>query len=185
MTETWKDIKGTDYYYQISNYGRVRSCRGLGQYHKRLDSWRVLKPRIVCGYHSYHLCITNVDGKSMVRDIRAHRCMWETFIGTIPLGYCIDHIDRNRTNNCLSNLRIVTFSNNVRNSDKYHRKGAFKTSKYVGVHYNKRDKTWVARLWVKNKLLYIGTSKSEEEAAELWNKAAVKYFKEFANINIM
>ena len=42
-----------------------------------------------------------------------HRLIYETFIGSIPKGMYIDHIDGNRSNNALSNLRLVTQSNNM------------------------------------------------------------------------
>ena len=42
-----------------------------------------------------------------------HRLVYETFNGPIPEGLKIDHIDGNRTNNALSNLRLVTQSENM------------------------------------------------------------------------
>lgn len=41
-----------------------------------------------------------------------HRIMWETFMGEIPPGMCIDHIDCNKQNNALINLQLVTYSEN-------------------------------------------------------------------------
>lgn len=45
-----------------------------------------------------------------------HRLIYETFIGPIPEGMLIDHIDGNRSNNSLSNLRLTTQSENMKNS---------------------------------------------------------------------
>ena len=45
-----------------------------------------------------------------------HRLIAEAFIGPIPDGYEIDHINRNRADNRISNLRIVTRSENNRNT---------------------------------------------------------------------
>ena len=47
--------------------------------------------------------------------ILLHRLMWETFVGKIPKGYEIDHIDGDRTNNRLDNLRCVTHQENCNN----------------------------------------------------------------------
>jgi hypothetical protein len=48
---------------------------------------------------------------------RVHRIAWKMFYGEDPpVGLDIDHINRNRTDNRISNLRIVTRSDNVRNS---------------------------------------------------------------------
>ena len=53
-----------------------------------------------------------------------HRILWETYNGNVPVGFQIDHIDRDKLNNNLSNLRVVTPKENVRNSS------VFKTGKY-------------------------------------------------------
>lgn len=47
-----------------------------------------------------------------------HRLVYEAFIGEIPEGYVIDHIDGNRANNNVSNLRLITQSENVKNAMK-------------------------------------------------------------------
>lgn len=44
-----------------------------------------------------------------------HRLVVEAFIGPISEGLEVDHIDRNRSNNTVTNLRIVTSSQNARN----------------------------------------------------------------------
>ena len=52
-----------------------------------------------------------------------HRLVWEAFNGEIPSGYYVDHIDGNRANNSISNLRIVTQSENMKNAMKNGHKG--------------------------------------------------------------
>lgn len=42
-----------------------------------------------------------------------HRLVYQTFIGDIPKGYEINHIDHNKSNNHISNLEIVTHSENL------------------------------------------------------------------------
>ncbi len=46
--------------------------------------------------------------------VYVHRLVWEAFNGTIPSGKEINHIDGNRANNRLSNLQLVTRSENMR-----------------------------------------------------------------------
>ncbi len=50
-----------------------------------------------------------------------HRVVWEVFNGEIPADKEIDHIDRDKTNNNLDNLRLVTHSENQLNRNKFHR----------------------------------------------------------------
>ena len=47
---------------------------------------------------------------------RVHRLVAQTFIGPIPDGYEVDHIDRDRSNNAVNNIRITTHSQNNRNT---------------------------------------------------------------------
>lgn len=51
------------------------------------------------------------SGKRLNRYI--HRLVWETFVGPIPEGYEINHIDHDKANNALSNLEVVTHSENL------------------------------------------------------------------------
>ena len=49
------------------------------------------------------------------KHLQVHRVIWELAYGPIPDGMEIDHIDRNPSNNRLSNLRLVTHSENNQN----------------------------------------------------------------------
>lgn len=55
-----------------------------------------------------------VKGKKLA----AHRVLWWLLRGEIPAGLCIDHIDGNRGNNRLENLRLCTRAQNNRNTRK-------------------------------------------------------------------
>lgn len=62
--------------------------------------------------------------------ISIHRIVWETFNGSIPEDMVIDHIDGNRSNNALSNLRLVTQSENMYNAQSNGHRGQVKISQY-------------------------------------------------------
>lgn len=62
------------------------------------------------GYYKVHTPLSH--GHKIVY---VHRIIAETFIGEIPDNMQVDHIDRNRTNNSVSNLRIVTPKENCLN----------------------------------------------------------------------
>lgn len=90
-----------------------------------------------------------------------------------------DHKDRDGLNNQRSNLRIATRSQNAINRTKR----LNTSSKYIGViAYNNK---WVARLRKNQKTIYQATFSNEKEAALAYNKEALKYYGEFANLNII
>ncbi len=62
-----------------------------------------------------------------------HRLAWEAIFGKIPKGYEIDHIDRNRGNNKLSNLRCVS-----REQNQVNKKLTPGKTGYIGVKWSKR-----------------------------------------------
>ena len=74
---------------------------------------KLLKPIIVNSYEAVHTPLSH--GHKLVK---VHKLVAETFIGTVPENKCIDHIDRNKLNNDISNLRWVTYSENANNKDK-------------------------------------------------------------------
>ena len=52
------------------------------------------------------------DGKR--RFLRLHNVVWETHNGPVPIGLEIDHMDMNKANNLITNLRLVTHAQNIR-----------------------------------------------------------------------
>ena len=101
MKEIWKSIKNYESLYDASNFGRVRSLK--------FGKVRILKPgKTKKGYLYVCLC---KDRKQ--KQFYVHRLVYETFNGTIPEGYEINHIDENTENNCLSNLSAVSHKTNI------------------------------------------------------------------------
>lgn len=105
--EIWKDIVGYENKYQISSYGRVKSL---------INSGVILKYRVnkIKGkdYGYYSVALYNNMG---VKCFKIHRLIAQAFIPNIENKPCIDHIDTNTYNNCISNLRWVTFKENGNN----------------------------------------------------------------------
>lgn len=94
-----------------------------------------------------------------------HRLIWKWWYGSDPLE--IDHIDRNRTNNRIVNLRSITNAQNTQNRTL----SSNNTSKYSGVSF--RNGRWSARTNLNKKRIWLGLYSSPEEAAE-----AIKEFHE-------
>lgn len=111
-----------------------------------------------CGY---------VYVKVLSRPYRLHRIIWMWHHGVIPKGYDVDHIDRNPLNNCISNLRLLTRSQNNMNSS---RTSTRRTSKYKGVSWHPNTNKWRV-VTVKNKKQYhAGYFSNEDEAARAYNE---------------
>ena len=109
----------------------------------------------------------------------AHRLAFLFMIGEIPEE--VDHINGERTDNRWVNLRTCTTSQNQGNR----KISKNNTSGYKGVSLNKRDSVWIACVEYKSKLIYLGGFNCKHEAALAYNKAAIKYFGEFAKLNII
>lgn len=101
IVEEWKDIKGYEGLYKISNLGRVKSFQGVKE--------RILKSNIQnCGYEYVVLAM---NGKFKTKNI--HRLVAEIFIPN-PNNYKeINHIDENKHNNNVNNLEWCTRSYNA------------------------------------------------------------------------
>lgn len=105
MEEIWKPVVGMPDRYQVSNQGRVKSLKFKG--HKGFE--KILSPNVdVKGYPAISVY---VNGKHTIR--RVHRMVAEAFIPN-PLGKpMIDHIDGDKTNNNVDNLRWATNKENL------------------------------------------------------------------------
>lgn len=98
----------------------------------------------------------------------------------------IDHIDRNPLNNRIENLREVSRLENAKNRSKQKNSSC----KYMGVTIKRKDnkkdiRNYQSAICSNNKKMYIGAFKTEEEAALAYNREAVRYHGEFANLNII
>lgn len=106
MKEIWKDIKGYEGLYQVSNLGNVMSWVNNSQ-HKRTRGL-ILKPRI--SKHGYYYINIYKDGKR--KTVKNHRLVATHFISNPKNLPCVNHRDGNKLNNKVSNLEWVTYSEN-------------------------------------------------------------------------
>lgn len=104
--EIWRDIKGFEGLYQASSEGRIRSIDRIvdnSRYGKEKLKGRILKPYKAQDYYAVKMFL---NGKGYPK--RVSRIIYETFIGPIPEGMQVNHIDENKTNNSISNLNLMT-----------------------------------------------------------------------------
>lgn len=128
--EIWKDVKGYEGLYEISNLGRVRSMYRQG-------GGGLLKTSLSKnGYLTVGLRDKNKSKLS--KHMTIHQLLATHFLDN-PYNYqCVDHIDRNRQNNSLINLRWVTYKENATNSSNViDRKGCIYVDKFIkkGIEY--------------------------------------------------
>jgi hypothetical protein len=113
------------------------------------------------------------------------KVLMHRYIVDAPKGTQVDHINGNKLDNRKDNLRIANASTNKANCGVR----STNTSGYKGVVFVKArkhlDKVWAAQIKVDYKTIGLGYFETKEEAAEAYNKAAVKYFGEFALLNII
>ena len=161
--EVWKDIKGYEGLYQVSNLGRVKSLERIiiREDGKKLPiRERILKLR------------TNPSGYSQVtfnkcgskrKIFYVHRLVCEAFHENTENKPCVNHIDEDKTNNTVSNLEWCTYKEN-NNHGTHNTRSAKARSKSVGQYTRegKLVKVWQSTMEVERQL---GFCKSNISAA--------------------
>lgn len=105
---------------------------------------------------------------------QAHRLAWVYVNGSIPDGYCLDHINRDGIDNRINNLRLATPQQNSANQ----RQNRNSKAPFKGITF--QDGGWAARIKIRDKSFYLGTYKTPEEAHAAYVDAAKTHFGEYA-----
>ena len=159
----WMPIDGYDNY-EISICAQVRNVK----------TKRILKLRIGNnGYYSTELWKNN-KGKR----INIHRLIAMTFIPNIENKNCVDHIDNNRLNNTISNLRWCNLSENQHNSIIR----SDNTSGVKGICLHKQSNKWHAQIRLNNKNIHIVLFENLDDAKIARQKKAAELLGEFLNV---
>ncbi|WP_272516333.1 MULTISPECIES: HNH endonuclease signature motif containing protein [unclassified Providencia] len=106
----------------------------------------------------------------------AHRLAWLYVYGSYP-SLEIDHINRNPSDNRISNLRLASSSENKRNTAR----NSANTSGFKGVSFHKRRNLWQATIRCNGKQIHLGYFNNPEDAYSAYCDKANFVFGEFAN----
>lgn len=158
--EVWVPVRDFPQY-EVSNWGNVRNvCSGT-----------VLKAAARNnGYRAVTLCNLGVQCKYLM-----HRLVAVHFIPNPENKPEVDHINHNKADNNVSNLRWATSSENKKNKSP--------TGRFLGVTWVAAYRRWKAQITIDGQKTYLGHYRTEEEAATAYDIAARKHHGVFANPN--
>ena len=135
-------------------------------YVKKGDDWRLKKfSNNGKGYLQTGFCFE----KNKQTNIKKHRLVFYAYNPDFEIfrrsttENMIDHVDKNKSNNRIENLRIVTNQQNTFNQ------------KAKGYTWNIHAKKWMARIHLDGKSKYLGCFETEEEAREAYLNAKEIY----------
>jgi hypothetical protein len=150
--EEYRQIEGYDNY-SVSNHGNVRNDK----------TRRILKPVI----HPYGYLTVILYKECKQKRYLIHRLVGLAFLENPDNLTEIDHINLEKTDNKVSNLRWISRENNCRNRKKW--EGT--SSKYIGVSWHKYTNKWMASIKLNKKIKYLGYFEIEEDAHKCWYNA--------------
>jgi len=129
------------------------------------------KPAFACPTkHGY------LSGAIFKRLYQAHRICWTIYTGGEP-SLILDHINGDRADNRIANLREATFMQNIGNRASV----VGSSSAFRGVSWCTRDKRWIAYCAGRT----VGRFTDELSAAKAYNQSAASHYGEFAKINVI
>ena len=117
-------------------------------------------------------------GNINARRYRAHRVAWAIHYGEWP-EHEVDHINGNRTDNRIENLRPATASENGCNKGLQ----SNNVSGYAGVHWDKSKGKWVSYIKKNGKRKHLGRFDDIQEAIAIRDAAVIEYHKEYGRLS--
>lgn len=181
MKENWKDVVDYEGLYQVSNLGKVRGLRVVTREGERITGW---EKKTGLNGKGYRMCTLSKNGKSKSKLV--HRLVAESFLEVVKEKEYVDHIDGNKLNNRLDNLRWCTM---IENSHYHYENNNRYNSKHLGVTVNKDGYVGIT-MRVDGVSHSLHGIKTEEEAKVIYNEASMngvdvlKKYKKFGTIGL-
>ena len=158
-TDIQKSIDLSDFEYKNGNLYRISSGKKAGWFDRG------------CGYERI-----KIKNKSYL----VHRVVFLLHYGYLP--EYVDHIDQDKLNNKVENLRECPYkgSNTINSKAR-----SDNTSGFKGVTWHKTSKKWHSSVYYKGKRHYLGVYEDINEAALVYNNKAIELFGPFAELNLI
>ena len=156
----------------------AKTAREYLRYDKKTGKmyWRkTLHGKVMPGQEEGSLSHGYMQIKIFYRVYRIHRLAWLLVTGDWPKNQ-IDHKNRNRADNCWTNLREATQNQNNSNCGKR----SHNTSGFKGACWHERAGRWAAHITLRGKTKYLGLHDTPEQAHAAYVRAAIQYRGEFA-----
>ena len=162
MVEQYKIIKDFENY-SVSNLANIKNNK----------TGKILKPCI--DTHGYYRVNLRNDGNTYAKKI--HKLVAEYFIANPYNKNCVDHVDNNKLNNNINNLRWATYQENNMNS----KLRSNNTSNYKGVIFDKQRNKYMAYVSINGKFKHLGRFDNIEDAVHARVKKAKEVYGDFMN----
>ena len=158
----------------LNNFSKYEINREGELYNKNTNYQ--LKGTLVKGYIQVSI-INDTTGKAQLRLL--HRLVAETFLEN-PNNYDeVDHIDNNKINNNVENLRWCNSSQNMLNRENYsYNREGVPEKKFKYVSWDKQAKKWKGSIRINGKLKHVGISDNDEEMYIMCLKVLNTIFKD-------
>jgi hypothetical protein len=170
--EIWKDVPGYEGYYKVSSLGRVRGLDRVITYKsgaRKLLKGKMLSPAMSNGYKQVALRM-----KGRRKTFKISQLVAMAFLGHKPDGHklVVDHIDGNRLDDRVENLRIVT--NRANASTCFRANNGTFSSEYVGIYWHSNSLKWHSRIYYDGVRIYLGSFDNETDASDAYQKVLSK-----------
>lgn len=169
MQEEYKTVDDFEDY-EVSNYGNVRNV-STGEDIKQSIYKEYLRVDLFKNFGRYDMVQKTID---------VHRLVASAFIPNPINKRIVDHIDRDKINNHIVNLRWATHSENGMNR----RAPKNNSSGQTGVHYIQKSKKWEVCISIDKKQKYIGRYSTFDEAVIVRKEQEAIHYKDFQAIQM-
>ena len=161
--EIWKNIKGYEGLYQVSNTGKVKSLKRKSINNGSFSGFVSVKEKELkqtINRLGYHVVTLFKEGKRNFKIV--HRLVAQEFIYKPDEYKEVNHLDLNKSNNHVTNLQWCDRKQNIN----HYYENSNKSSKYKGVSYSKERNKWSAYIDINKKRLSLGRFETELQAKE-------------------